>query len=213
LVSVGAVVLDVDDGGDVDRVARAVERYRAVVHDTFSSTPAEPRCRVVLYLVEPIDAASYETLHSIIRSHLNRRGIVADRRAADASRLSYLPVRPPECGYRCVAVDGDSLNAARVLAAQPTPLRRLPPRPRLIDGVSRYASAALAHAAAAVAAAPEGTRNDVLFRETFSLARLVALDASRIAMAMRNAARAAGLPELEAQRTIASALRTRRGRQ
>src|SRR5580658_1563915 len=99
LVSIAALVVDVDEAGDVDHAARQVQRYRAIVHETFSSTDDSPRCRIVLALTEPIDATTYERAHAIVRAHLRRAGFVADEGAKGASRLSYSPVRRPGARY------------------------------------------------------------------------------------------------------------------
>jgi hypothetical protein len=209
LVSIGALVVDVDDGGDVGRAALAVQRYRAVVHETFSSTAAAPRCRIVLALVEPINAETYEKVHAVVRAHLRASAFDADEAAKDASRLSYLPVRRPGDGYGFAETDGAPLNAAGVLAAQPAHRGTwLPPRN---DRGGAYACGALRRAAQAVAAAREGARNVTLNRETYCLARLDGIDSATIEATMLDAALAAGLPEHEARRTIVGAIRARRG--
>jgi len=76
-------------------------------------------------------------------------------------------------------------------------------------GQQRYALAALRHATHRIATAAEGTRNDALNREIFSLGRFVAgglLDAASIAQTMALAGRQAGLERDEVQATLASAL-------
>ncbi|HET7539678.1 MAG TPA: hypothetical protein VFK05_07395 [Polyangiaceae bacterium] len=212
LLSIGAIVLDVDAGGEVERVAEALQRYRAIIHETFSSTAAEPRCRVVIQLAEPIDAASYDKLHAVVRTHLSNQSVEADARAKDASRVSYLPVRRPGAGYRFVVTEGVPVCAARVLAAQSTRETSRPSPPmRSGDQHSNYSRAALRSAARAVATASEGTRNDTLYREAFSIARLDDLGTQAIETALHDAAITAGLSDNEARRTIASALRARRG--
>lgn len=214
LIGIGALVVDVDNGGDVDRVIHAVGRYRTIVHDTFSSTPVQQRCRIIIHLDDPIDARLYERLHAVVRAHLHRREIEADAAAKDASRLSYLPVRSAGSGYRFATSEGASLNASRVLAMQPTvPATRVGLGISRLGGAGEYSRAALMSASSAVASAGTGTRNSTLFWETFSVARLVDLGLLTIKTAMLDGALAAGLPESEAKRTIASALRARRGAQ
>jgi len=211
IVCVYALVVDVDEGGDVDLVASALARYAAVVHETFSSTPATPRCRVVILFAEPVDTMTYERTHVIVRAHLRVAGIVADEGAKDASRLSFAPVRRPGTDYRVRVIDGQPLSAARVIAAQrPLPSRR---SQRRVEHDSSYACGALRRAAEAVATAREGTRNETLNRETYCLARLDDLDDVTIETEMLDAALAVGLSEREARRTIAGAIRSRRGAQ
>lgn len=98
-----------------------------------------------------------------------------------------------------------------------------PPMPRGTEPVSlprrslagpslpraRYAEAALRQECADVRTATPGTRNDTLNRAAFSLARFVAcgeLRADDVAHGLVYAARAAGLSEQEARRTVASGL-------
>jgi N12 class adenine-specific DNA methylase len=72
-----------------------------------------------------------------------------------------------------------------------------------------YGQAALRRAAASVESAREGTRNHTLNREAYRLGRLVGgaiLDHEQAAAALRRAARKAGLPPEEADKTIASGL-------
>jgi hypothetical protein len=206
-----ALVVDVDDGGDVDVAADTVAKYAAVVHETFSSTADKPRCRIVLLLSEPIDAPTYEATHKVVRAHLAAAGLVADEAAKDASRLSYSPVRRPGGGYRIRLVRGAPLHAAAVLSAQPPPSPRPVARPDEPDHRDAYIRAALRRAADAVASSPEGARNSTLNRETHSLARLDGLDDGIIEMTMNDAAKAAGLSSWEAQKTISSAIKARRG--
>lgn len=93
------------------------------------------------------------------------------------------------------------------------PARVSEARPKLLRspaGGDRYVRAALEQEVAAVSSAPEGARNDQLNRSAFAIARFVKngqLPAVAVADAFVNAARRAGLPEREAERTVESALR------
>jgi Bifunctional DNA primase/polymerase, N-terminal len=71
----------------------------------------------------------------------------------------------------------------------------------------RYARAALRNAAELVAKAGEGTRNHTLNAQTYALSRFQNLSAEEITELMLQAASACGLPPIEAQRTVASALK------
>jgi hypothetical protein len=208
LLRVCALVVDVDDGGEVDRIARLLARYAAIIHDTFSSTAGTPRCRIVILLVEPVDAVTYEAAHSIVRAHLRRAGVVADAAAKDASRLSFAPVRRPGDGYRIRVTVGAPLDAKALMAAQRFPPLNSRAAPAGPVGAETYARGALRSAVRRVALAKQGTRNRTLFAEAFAIARLP-LDPGVIERALADSARFAGLPPGEASRTIASALRAR----
>lgn len=78
----------------------------------------------------------------------------------------------------------------------------------------RYAEAAMRNAILEVATAGPGTRNDQLNQTTYSLLRLVstgAVTSREIAGAMAHAGIAAGLPAIEVEKTIASAIAARGG--
>lgn len=212
LVSIGALVVDVDQAGDVDRVADVVLGYRSIVHETFSSTPDAPRCRLVLALAGPIDAGTYEAVHRVVRTHLAGAGIVADEGAKDASRLSYAPARRSGTGYRFRQLEGRCFDARACLAAQPPPPPRPAPRPPAPEHRDGYVRAALRHAADAVSSASEGIRHYTLSKEAFGLARLGLSDQEITAALLPSFVAAAGeRREWEGQRTIRDAIRARRG--
>ncbi len=110
LLHVGALVLDLDEGGDVDRVADVLTKYSAVVHETFSSTADAPRCRAYLQLAEPVEAATYERVHAVARKHLSAVGLVADEGAKDASRLSYAPEKLADAQRLLAALESEILR-------------------------------------------------------------------------------------------------------
>jgi hypothetical protein len=211
LESIGALVVDVDENGDVDRLADLFDRYDAVVHETFSSTPDAPRCRVVLRLASAIDAPTYEKLHALARAHLAACGVTADDGAKDASRLSYAPVRRPGTGYRFRQINGGPLDALAVIAAQPLPTPKQKARPPSPTTRDAYARGALRRAAIAVSSATPGMRHLTLCREAYSLARL-GLDEPVIEGALLHVfVGAAGEGRRrEGTRTICDAVRARR---
>ena len=93
-----------------------------------------------------------------------------------------------------------------------------PAKDGLFDGTAyvghgtRYAKAALQRETETVRAAPVGTRNDVLNRAAFALARFIGaseLSSADVGAALLDAATAAGLPQQEAEQTILSGLRGR----
>ena len=84
--------------------------------------------------------------------------------------------------------------------------------PTRYRAASRYASAALQHAADRVALAPTGSRNATLNAQAYGIGRLVAaelLDGQEVADTLAMAAVAAGLAPQEIARTLGSALRAR----
>jgi hypothetical protein len=215
VVTVGALVVDVDEGGDVGRVADALGRYRGIVHSTFSSSPESPRCRIVLALAQPLDAPTYSRTHAVVRWHLGQAGVIADEGAKDASRLSYTPVVRAGAAYSFRAIDGVPLDACAVLAAQP-PAVHPPWRSMSVGDPSErpdaYARSALRRGAGEVASADAGARHYTLSRESFTLARL-GLPEDEIAGMLLPAfvASAGEARRAEGLRTIRDAVRARRG--
>lgn len=212
LVSTSLLVVDVDEGGDVARIASAVAKYRAIVHETFSSTPEAPRCRLLLALDGGGGAATYDRIHAVVRRELRNLGATPDEGAKDPCRFSYAPVRRPGVGYRFRAFDGRPIDVARLLAANPPPPPRASgPLPRA-EHADRYKRAALQRAADALAGASVGDRHALLNREAHGLARLD-LSEAEIANALLPAA-VASMGEArrrEIERTIRDAVRARRG--
>lgn len=98
---------------------------------------------------------------------------------------------------------------------KPLPEPELKPAAKLetSERARNYAVAWLYNAVRRVASAPEGSRNDLLNRECFALAKHVStgtLTEGEIRDALAAAARAAGLPVREALLTIDSGLKSRR---
>lgn len=150
---------------------------------------------------------------------------------AGVARIPSRPLAPGldvKASGGCVVLPGGERTPGRLwlrppegrLAALPAcwRARLLPPPPPVRFGglprggdAGRYAEAALRSACERVATAKPGTRNDTLFREAASLARLEALGDADIVATLADAARRAGLPRREVEATLRSALRRRAG--
>jgi hypothetical protein len=213
LLRIRGLVLDFDESS-VSDVAMRLTRYRAVIHETFSSLDDAPRCRAIVELAEDVDAKTYDALHAIVRAFFRAADLPADEGAKDPCRLSYSPVRRPGAGYGFAVTDGVPLDAAAVLSAQP-PRQTRPawaplPRPKHRDA---YVAAALRRASDAVARATPGQRHHALCREAFAVARFEGLAEHEIHGALLGPfVRAAGEQrKREGERTIADAIRARRG--
>jgi hypothetical protein len=209
LIQACAIVVDVDERGDVERVASVLARYCAIVHSTFSATAEKPRCRIILALAAPIDAQRYDATHAVVRSHLAAVGILADEGAKDASRLSYSPVVRPGAPYHYCALHGSPLDARDVLAAQPFVFAPLVHQRGSNQAADHRPRVNVQRAASAVAQAREGSRHATLYRKAFALGRVS--EASVVEAALLPSALRAGLPESEASRAIRDAVRAARG--
>jgi hypothetical protein len=197
------------------------------VHTTASHTEASPRARVIVPCGElsPADALAVGGVVAVV---FNGAGFECDPNAKDYdSRRSYIPGHLPGAPYEWARIEGKPLDGAAYLdvarelaeakeaerqavARQRAALRRtLPTRER--DG-AKYGLAALRSACSNVASAARGGRNDILNREAYAVARLVAsgdLDADRVWGELASAARECGLTESEIVKTLTSAFRAR----
>lgn len=173
LIRSHALVVDIDSGGDIDKLAEEHRDYDAILHETFSSSEATPRCRLVLRFAEPVNTETYEHVHRVIRRRIREElHVGVDDGAKDVSRLSYCPVRRPGSGYRAHVIQGRGLDAAALLKAHPPIVRAPCPVRPLPSHQSKYCEAALRRAADALAAGTPGERHDILNRESYALARL-----------------------------------------
>lgn len=208
----GVLVIDVDaPGGDhaVDGLAaftRLEEELGALPEGPWAETPSGGRH---LFFAWPEG-----------RPRLSNRspepGI--DLRATNGCVVLPSGARTPNRRWRISPADLAPPPLPPRWLARILPVPRLPvrtPRPTRRPGVAlhgrgeRYAAAALRSAAERVANAPYGRRNDTLFREAASLARLPELDPAEIEAVLTDAALVAGLPDGEIEATIRSALRYR----
>ena len=108
----------------------------------------------------------------------------------------------------------DRLHEAPVLMLPEAKASKVPAAPADVKVGPRYVAAALENESASVRSAAVGSRNETLNRAAFALARYVVsgeLLVDAVEAALLEAALAAGLPEREARRTIASGLGARSG--
>ncbi len=207
----GLVVVDIDIGGDVERVAASCAPFLGLAHETFSSTSDAPRCRLLIVLADAVDARTYERVHSLLRRHLHLASIVADEAAKDASRLSYFPVRRVGCGYSFRAIDGVPLDAHAMLAAEPVAPPQVARRLTVVTHSDRYIDAALRNAASAIASAAENGRHLTLLRQAWSLARFELSEGQiREALLEPFVSVAGESRRIEGERAIRDAVRERR---
>lgn len=89
-----AVGMDVDVDGQPERVADALRGLAAFVHTTRSHSASSPRCRAIVPLASPTDAAGHGRAWRALAARLARAGVEVDQATKDASRLWFLPSRP-----------------------------------------------------------------------------------------------------------------------
>jgi hypothetical protein len=178
LEQIWALVVDVDVEGDTNKIALAVEGYSCIIHETFTSTVSQPRCRLLVELAKPTDARTYAAAHQQFLKDLKKKHVHADEKATDASRLSYCPVRPPGSPYQFRTTQGLPLDTSKLTEAvwtRPVTNIRVPKHPDEKIGVAKvskqYVESAVASAVHNISVAHEGARHATLIREALSLSR------------------------------------------
>jgi hypothetical protein len=93
--SVHALVLDFDDGADVNDVMALFPEKERCAYSTFSAEPSAPRCRLVLPLAAPVVGALWAATMRLILKDVGQDKNAADPKCIDPSRLYLLPCRGP----------------------------------------------------------------------------------------------------------------------
>jgi hypothetical protein len=140
IVSMTAMVLDVDDGTPPEVVLRLWAGSCAVWHVSYSHTPGAPRYRVILPFAEPVPVALWPRVWQW--AQVRSQGHL-DPQTKDPARIYLLPIVPPTmhpAQYRAGAVDFEAppLQVLErdlpALPAPPAPVR--PPPVQVRHGVS-----------------------------------------------------------------------------
>ncbi len=121
-----AVVLDCDntDAAGVEALCEAVKALGvcSVVHSTYSSTPTEPRVRVVIPLKDVVVPGDYVSLCQALMNHLDM--VEWDESCAQAERIMYAPAKPKGGEYWAKQTEGPLMNAQQWLGDTPTRKQR-----------------------------------------------------------------------------------------
>ena len=92
--AVSCAVGDFDHGADYATVKGQLAGYEFVAHSTYSSTPEEPRFRVVIPFTRPVSAIEWPEIKARVDFHVF--ALAADPQAKDCARIYYAPSCPPE---------------------------------------------------------------------------------------------------------------------
>lgn len=183
-----AIGLDFDGGERTpDELASLFRECRGFVQTTKKHTAAAPRCRVVVFLSRPVDAAAYAKVWRYFEMFVDEQGFAIDTSTKDASRFWYWPSRPlsGEPGAFIVLegqpIDPDAIiadlerkeRAAAEARTSPANDTRAPRSSSSSKGERRYCEVALEGACSDLRAAPKGTRNGTLARAAYAMGGLV----------------------------------------
>lgn len=210
------LVLDYDGGTTIDAALEPWKDNAAFLHTTRRHTEEDHRFRVMVLFSRACSTAEYESVWAEIESKLRARGHAVDVSTKDASRFWFMPGRVDlTVPFVSRRVDGEPLDVDELLveAATRDGMReRTVSEHRVVDAApspthERYLRAALEGATANVRGARNGTRSNVLNRESYSMGGLVAagaLDERVVETELIEAGVAAGLPRWEAEKTFRS---------
>jgi len=205
------VGLDVD-GATPAAFAAAIlhlQRYSGLAYTTASHTSAAPRFRVVLELDMPAPRAELIAASRAIRARIDA-ALAEEGHAAlpwdDSCDRPEQPLYLPLVDAQSYVMDGAPLVLGELLADLPQQaVQDAPQAPRAASAVepTAWALHALDKAVRAVAAAPEGDRNNVLNRESYGMGGFVAtgqLSAPVVEAALFDATQRAGYATPDADR-------------
>lgn len=182
----GAADIDGDKPGrpaltpeSLSYLIQLLQPYSAFVYTTASHTDAVPRIRVIFELSTAVARSELIRVTKAFRERLDAQMIAGgysplpwDDSCDKPEQPLYLPLESAEF----YIAEGAPVCVEELLAAaEPevaTDLRR-PPAACVSGQPDTYSLSALAHAVRAVIAAPEGTRNDLINREGYTLGGLV----------------------------------------
>lgn len=122
--TVTALGLDIDEvNGDPKKALEDLHQalpYAKVAHSTFSSTPEEPRCRVILPFDREYTVTEFERIWRYV--HVLTGGKLLDVKCKNPDRLYYTPRWPAGSRDRWVRVwDGPRLSISVIPANFPVP--------------------------------------------------------------------------------------------
>ena len=123
VLTVGALVLDLDGAMTLDKALASTEGWKRLAHTTWSHRPDQPRCRLVLPLARPVPASGWRAAWL---TAVGRLGLPADPACKNANRRYLFPVQPEG------AVAGQAIHRAtgRALDLLPVAQRQASPRPQ-----------------------------------------------------------------------------------
>lgn len=210
VVGMSALVLDYDDGATVE-AARAVwiDRF-GLIHTTRKHTTEASRFRVILPFTRIVTPDDYEIVWRWAEKIAAAASHTIDPATKDVSRFWYMPGVLSSGVYECVRLVGTPLDPDPIITSHKyaeNERQRQAEQPSPITSRG-YGNRALESACNRIRQAAEGTRNDTLNKEAFSIARLVAggeIDDAVARRDLREAAISAKLTPTEVTKTLGSA--------
>lgn len=228
------LVLDVDDGGSLDRLVELGGEHWHWGYTTWSHTPGHPKARVVFPLAEPVPAEQWPEVWQCAARWARAYGVQADEACKDLARVYFLAAVPLDRYFDRQTWEGGHLDDAglpRLLHADwlrahypPKPAPAAPRRAgrvnpaNVADARTRLFTAFMKTVAANLSAKAEGGRNVAAYDAGLALGLRAADDGIQEqeidawAVELVQAAVRTGLPEREAGAAVYRGLATGRSK-
>lgn len=113
------LVLDIDDANDktLGKLREWLNGHAYIIHSTHSSTPQEPRYRVVAPLDRLVLADEYGGIMRVLHEQFE---LPLDVSTFDFNRIMFLPSVPRDVEYYFETGEGEPLNVDEILANRPS---------------------------------------------------------------------------------------------
>jgi len=225
VVSVSALVLDLDNGEPLTRARQLGHGFKALMHTSWSCTPQHPKGRLVFPFSEPCPVERWSAVWAAGARFAATAGITVDRATKDPARLYFLPAVTTADQRRAGwfrawlnNAPGDQwltwrwllceypepVTAAPVRAVAPTVRREFAPATHA-GSRERYAAAIVRRRCDDLARGAQGGRNQAAFRAGAVVGQLDAagaLNAEAVVGDLVAAAQASGLDAGEADTAV-----------
>lgn len=196
---VTALVLDYDHLQKYEAIVELYKQYYGFIHSTFQHSDTAPRVRVILPFDRAVTPDEYSLIWKYFADVASKAGQEVDKACKNASRFWFYPCIAKGREYEYYKLNGGIVEVGEYLE-----------KARNEVDVSAYGEKALIDAVAKVVGAGNGTRNQTLNNEGYSIAQLVAgkeLDLEQACGALENAAKTIGLGKQEIEHTLTNAFR------
>jgi len=129
VIALSCLVLDIDEGADLDASWEQVAPWTAALHTSWSHRPEAPRFRLIFPLAQPVSGDHWPESW---RAAVEKLGLEVDRKCVNANRRYLLPARPSEdAEVRFLARTTEQCLDLEPLLQRPRPSRPRHPQRRI----------------------------------------------------------------------------------
>ena len=92
VIAVSMLVLDQDNGVGWEEAIEPFSAFKYLVHSSYNHTAEKPKYRIIIPLAHPVAGKDWP----VVWNHLTKNAVDPDPACKDASRVYFLPSRPPD---------------------------------------------------------------------------------------------------------------------